>query len=115
MNSHITAGLVAILVAFAIGYGGYSLGQDSVLAEQARTREAINAAYEKARQGTADEISKLRPRVQVINQKVRETVRVEPVYRDCVHAPGVLDNINEALTGTRPAGGGSLPSTDTPK
>lgn len=91
---------------------GYQAGQDAVEAERFRLDEAVRLTREEAKKGTADAIAGLRPQIQVINQKVRETVRVEPVYRECVHPPGVLGDINRALVGPGPAGGGSVPRPD---
>lgn len=107
--------LVGIAVAGVLGgtaWVSYQAGRDAVVAEQAETRKLVSDALENARKGTADAIAGLRPQVQVINQKVRETVRVEPVYRECVHSPGVLDDINRALTGAGPTGGGRVPRPD---
>lgn len=115
MNAAIIGGLVVAAALAGTAWLGYEAGKDAVVAEQEQTRKAVADALENARKGTADAIAGLRPQVQVINQKVRETVRVEPVYRECVHAPGVLDDINRALTGTGPAGGERLPRADPPQ
>lgn len=89
----------------------YGAGADAERATNTKVLNAIQKTRDEAQLGAADAIAQLKPQIQVINQKVRETVRVERIYGDCVHAPGVLDDINRALGG-EPAGGGKLPPTD---
>lgn len=112
--ARMVAGAVLALVFASCMWWSYKAGRNAVIAEEVKTREAVSAALDNSRKGTADAIAELKPQVQIINQKVREVVRTVPVYRECVHAPGVLEDINRALTGG-PASGGLLPPVDPAK
>jgi len=92
----------------------FDAGKTHQKAQALLVAAAITETRDQARQGTADALATFKPNVQVINQKVRETVRVERVYSECVHPAGVLDDINRAL-GAGPAGGGKLPTPDAPR
>ncbi len=110
MNQVLVSVLASAGAALGLLWAGYEFGHAAADRAHLRTQEAENQAIENARKGTADAIAKLQPQVQVIQQKVRETVRVEPVYRDCVHPDRVLRDINQALQG--PRSGGSVPPAD---
>lgn len=101
--------LAAIVVWFAsligAGWCGYGLGSDRELATQAREDRAAALATESAASAAAHAISQIEVRNVTIKQAVETRIREVPVYRDCHHAPGVLDNINAALTGKSIAGG----------
>jgi hypothetical protein len=112
--ARLVLGAIMALVFAACMWGSYKAGRNAVIAEEVKTRTAITEALDNSRKGTADAIAELKPQVQIINQKVREVVRTVPVYRECVHAPGVLEDINRALTGG-PVGGGVLPPVDPAK
>jgi maleate cis-trans isomerase len=112
--------LLAILLAWGSTVGGagwwaYGLGKDHEIASQAREDKAADTAARVASDAAAKAISGIEVQRVEITQptitKVRETVR----YRECVHEPGVLRNINAALTGrAEPAGGGQLPAASAP-
>lgn len=115
MTPYLIVGLASAGAAAGLYWFGYQAGKDACVAEQARTQATITQVETNVQKGIADELAKIKPNTQVINQRVREVVRVEPVYRGCVHAPGVLGDINRALTGAEPAGGGSVPPADPPR
>lgn len=108
-----------VLLALVIAWGasvagaffyGQDIGRDGEIAGQAKINKAIEETREKAQQGAADEISKIKIVNTTIRQKAETVVRVEPQYVDCRHAPGMRDTINSAITGrTEPAGDGKLP------
>lgn len=88
----------------------YGAGRDSEKADQAEIDRARAETREAAQQGAAAAISQIEIKHTTIRQRVETQIREKPVYRDCRHEPGVLLDINEAITGRRePAGGSELP------
>lgn len=88
---------------------GQGIGKDGEIAAQAKLNKAITDTREAARLGAADEIAKIKVRHTTVQGRVETTIRDNPVYRDCVHSPGGLQLINEALTGrSGPTGGSEL-------
>jgi uncharacterized protein HemX len=105
------AGLVLWGASLAgVGWWAYGQGQDHEIATQVREDKVAAIATEAAARSAAHAISQIEVRNVTIKQAVETRIREVPVYRDCRHAPGVLDNINAALTGSQPAGGGVLPA-----
>ncbi|WP_374680440.1 hypothetical protein [Hydrocarboniphaga effusa] len=112
MNPYAIVGICALWAASLCGVGffSYGAGQDDVKAEQAEIDKAIADTREAAQQGAAAAISAIEIKHTTIRQRVETQIREKPVYRDCRHEPGVLLDINEAITGRRePAGGSELP------
>lgn len=110
--------LAAIVFWFAslvgVGWWGYGLGSDHELAIQKREDKAAAVATDAAASAAAHAISQIEVRNVTIKQAVETRIREVPVYRDCRHAAGVLDNINSALVGGQPAGGGVMPAASAP-
>jgi hypothetical protein len=92
---------------------GKELCEAKVLAEDAKAAEAVA----KAASATAAAIAAIKVTNVLVRQQVEREVRVEPVYRDCVHSPDGLRHVNDALAGrpSGPAGGDFLSPASAPK
>jgi hypothetical protein len=103
----------AVLVAVGAFFYGQEVGKDRALAKQKETADLVDAVFDKAQQGAADAIAKLKPRNVTIRQELEREIQTNTIYRDCrVPANGVR-LANEALTGRpEPAGGGELPRAE---
>lgn len=111
----ITAALLLwIASVLGAGWWAYGLGVDHELATQSREDKAAAVATEAAASAAAHAISQIEVRNVTIKQAVETRIREVPAYRDCRHAPGVLDNINAALTG-QPAGDRVMPAASAPQ
>jgi len=105
MTPYLIAG--AALISGAAGfYGGWTIKQGqwdaATLASQKASDDALKAA--------AEAIATRDVKHTTITQKViHETVEV-PVYRECSHAPSVLNDINAALS--QSADRSELPASD---
>ena len=104
-------GLAWALSLAGTGFWFYEAGRDSELATQYREETAAAKATKAATDAAASEISKIEVQRGQIIQPTITTVREVVRYRECKHDPGVLRNINAALTGEpeRP-GRGQLPA-----
>lgn len=118
MNPYAIIGAV-ILWGASIGgafFYGQGIGKDSQIAKESGIKDAIAETRAAAQLGAADAIAKIKVRNTTIQGRVETIVRDSPVYRDCLHDPDGLRNINEALGGrSRPASGGVVPGTDSAK
>lgn len=116
------AALAAVLLWVASTAASYfygeSVGADHEKVKQAEIKQAIEDTREKARQGAASEIAKIKVRNTTIQGKLREVVRDNPVYRDCQLDDAGLQLVNQALAGKSGGAGrdsgGSLPRTVSP-
>jgi dihydrodipicolinate reductase len=90
-------------------FAAYKIGQDVEYAAQAREDAAVALASNAAASAAAHAISKLEVQRVTITSKAQTVVREVPVYVDCKHPAGMLDNIN-AARGIAP-GGGKLPAS----
>ncbi len=108
--------LGAVIGVGALGgtaWKAYRLGQDSILAQEARDNQIRFETLQLAQQAAAEEIRKIEVRNVTIRQKVERETRIEPRYSECVNTDGVMQSINAALAGsTAPARGGELPRPD---
>jgi hypothetical protein len=109
--------MAAVLLCVAGTAGGFwygtTVGRDGQIAKQNAVDEAVKETRRIAMKGAADAISKIVVRNTTVQGRVETIVRDNPVYRDCVHGPDQLRNINEALTGRAgSAGGGGVPGAD---
>lgn len=112
-NPWVIVGIVAFYLASlgTAGYKGYQMGEDHVIAENAklvsvevRTRDAALAA-------TGEAISQIKVNNVTVRQKAETITRERVVYSDCKHDDDGLRLINEALTGqAQPAPVGQLPA-----
>jgi len=105
--------LGGVLLAVAAFFYGQEVGEDAALAKQKTIEDVAEAVYDKAQQGAADAIAKLKPRNVTIRQELEREIQTNTVYRECrVPATGVR-LANEALAGgAEPVGGGQLPGAD---
>lgn len=96
----ILAGVVgsAVLIG-CVGYQSYRLGQDSVIARQAREDQIRFETLQLAQQAAAEEIAKIEVKNVTIRQKLETEIREKPVYRDCESSEEILRLTNEAITG----------------
>lgn len=94
-----------------VGYKAYRLGEDHVVAEQAKTEVLIAKVKEEAQLGAAEAIAKIEVKHATIRQKTETITREVPVYSECRHDPVGLQLVNDALNSanTQPADKGELP------
>lgn len=118
IEARIAAYLVGLLL--LLGGGGYAgwtardwKAADDERAEK-RTQELILKTKADAALGTAEAIAKLEPKLVTLKERVTREVIEKPVYRECVHSPDGLRNINAALTAQpgNPFGDRSVPVPD---
>ena len=106
--------IVAILAALGLagvsGWKGYHLGQDSVIAAQAKEAVVIQKVQAAAALGAAQEISKIEVKHTTVRQQLETEIREKPIYRDCVVSERVLGFVNQAITGSEPVDPGGLPA-----
>lgn len=105
---------VAVLVSGMAYVKGRHDGNALSVAEDVRDQRVAVIAAESAASAAAGVVRQIRVQHTTIQQKVEREIQTRVEYRDCRHAPGVLDGINEALTGKRPepAAGGGVPAVD---
>lgn len=115
MNPYLIAA-VPLVAAFA-GAAGYVYGRtDGAALTQAQIAHAAQVeqrAIDAAAKAAAQAIAGIRVQNKTIQAKVEREIQTHTVYVECRHAPGVLDSINDALTGRangRPNAG--VPSVD---
>lgn len=113
MNPYaLLGGLLVWLATCGVAFHyGQTTKEDSILAQEQRdTRVA-----EIATKGAADAIAKIRVKHTTVNQALERTIQTETVYRECMHSPDGLRQLNEAITGkpspasSRPVPGASAP------
>lgn len=63
----------------------------------AAVQQAEDDTREKAMEGAAEAIAKIKVENRTIYAKVQKEVIEKPVYRDCAHDPETFQKINEAL------------------
>jgi hypothetical protein len=95
-------------------FQGKKAGANEVRAQVLTSQQIADAAAAKVADQAAEAISKIKVQNRTITQEVQREVLERVVYRECVHAPDVVQRINAALTGegAEPAGTGILPTTD---
>lgn len=91
------------LVATFAGAAGYVYGRSDgaalTEAQIAKAEQIEQRATDAAAKAAAQAIKGIRIQHQTIQAKVEREIQTHTVYADCRHAPGVLDSINQALTG----------------
>lgn len=88
------------------GWWSYGAGKNAEIARQESDEALMRQTREAAQQGAADAIATIK--VQNVTRKVETLVRTDVVYRDCVHADGVLQLLEQVRTGVDPAAKGKL-------
>lgn len=107
--------LASLGLAGAAGWEGYHLGQDSVIAAQAKQQKLVAQIRDAALAGAAEAISEIEVKRVTIRQLVDRQIIEKPVYRDCVNTPDGMRYINEARTGeSEPAPDRQLPALTVP-
>ncbi len=114
LNSAMPYFLAAALVVAGLSYvQGRRDGRELATAKDAREREVALIATEAAATAAAEAITRIKVENKTIQQRVEREIQTRVVYRDCGHAPGVRDAINEALTGRpKPAADRGMPAPD---
>lgn len=110
--------LAAVTATSLAGVGGYLMGRSDGKTIEAADRQSDEQLAAKvaaaAQTGAALAIAGIEIKHTTIRQRAEKEIRENTVYRnaECQHPAGVLRDINSALTGTEPAGGGQLPGAD---
>lgn len=78
---------------------GHTAGVNSEVNRQVEIKQAIEETRDKAQQGAAIEIAKIKIERTTVQGKLTTVVRESPVYVDCKHTDDGLRLINQALTG----------------
>jgi hypothetical protein len=105
--------LAAAVAGGAAGWLAYGLGQDAEIARRSESEARVLAAVARTQGIAAGAIAKAKVFHAPIRERIEHEVRTETVYRDCVATPGVLRDVNAALTGEPvPAGDGLVPPAD---
>jgi hypothetical protein len=104
------------VAAGALGGGSYWQGRQDgeakIVAQEAREREIAAVAVDAAMNASAQAISAIKVQHRTITQEVQREVAERVVYRECLHSPDGLRNINAAITGhaqPEPTGSGVVP------
>lgn len=120
MNPYLIVGLLVAAGVMTGGayYQGRQDGANQIEAQQKREGELSQKAADAATSAAATAISQIKIQHRTVQQEVQREVAERIVYRECLHSPDGLRNINAALTGraARPeaAGSGVLPGAGTP-
>jgi hypothetical protein len=109
--------LLGIVLAVGAMVGGAYMrglddGENKIVAQQAREDAIAQKAVDAAIGAAADAISKIKVQHRTVQQEVQREVAERVVYRECLHSPDGLRNINAALTGAASAsaaGSGVMP------
>lgn len=101
-----------------VGYKAYEMGQEHLLATQAKERTIEDRTRDAALAVTSEAIANIK----VINEHTTQRLATEtvekPVYRDCVNTDASFGLLNDALTapedrrGPEGAGDGIVPKAD---
>jgi hypothetical protein len=104
--------LAVALACVGIFGAGWSLGQDHIKADQADQAALIKATAAAVQLQTAEQIAAIRVVNQTVSGKVREVVRENVVYRDCLIEPALQRLLNAAREGKLEPGpeGGLMPT-----
>src|SRR5688572_25815180 len=99
-----------------VGWKSYRLGQDYVIAAQAKEQAAIQATVNAMIAAGAKEIAKIDVTNKTIIQKVQREVIEKPIYTDCRSGADSLQQFNTIVTGSSDSTGNSgVSETDSPK
>lgn len=112
--------IIAVFVAALVGGGYYQGrvdGENKAVAEQSKEDKLVEKVRADAMAGAADAISKIEIKQTTIQGRLQKEIVNNVVYRDCVHSPDGLRNLNDALTnvdGPGSSGSGIVPSASAP-
>lgn len=92
----------------AVGYKAYHVGQDALIAAQAKEDAKTAEVRQEVLDFVAEKLAEMKVEHQTIRQKTEVITREVPVYRDCQHDDVAFGLLNDALTppDRRGAGGG---------
>ncbi len=101
-EARLAAYLLALLALLGGGgYAGWTARDWKAAADERaekRTQDMILKTKADAAMGAAEAIAKLEPKLVTLKERVTREVIEKPVYRECVHSPDGLRDINAALT-----------------
>jgi hypothetical protein len=108
--------LAALAALGLVGWKGYRLGQDSIIASQAKEQAAIQRTVDAMVAAGAKEVVRVYGRNKPVIQTVPHRT-VERVYVDCKSDPSLMHDFNALVSGSapEPAGGSKLPPADPAK
>lgn len=92
----------ATVLAGTAYFKGRADGKELQAARCLRDEQIGARAAESAASAAARAISNIRVENRTVQARFEREIQTRIEYRDCVHAPGVRDTLNEALTGRRP-------------
>lgn len=103
LNAALPYFVAAALVACGVAYvKGRTDGKAIQAAKCLRDEQIAARAADSAASAAAAAITRIKVENKTIQQRVEREIQTRVEYRDCRHAPGVLADINEAITGRRP-------------
>lgn len=99
-----------------VGHKAYNLGQEHLIATQAKERSIEDRTRTAALQATADEIAKIKVVNEYKTQRLATETVEKPVYRDCINTDASFGLLNDSLTApedrTKGASDSSVPQAD---
>lgn len=114
----LAAGLVVLAALLAgTAYTSFNLGSSLKQGEWDAQVVARKSGEDAALKAAAEAIAKIEVKSEQIIQPLRTEIRTNTVYRDCLHSPDSVRNLNFLITGTGPelAASGGMPSTKRPR
>lgn len=100
MNSWLVKGAAAIGVAAVFVGLGFTAGANATLATQAKNTALIQKAADEVEQRTAKRIADIRVVNRTIQGELREVIRENVVYRDCVLDDATRGLLDAARSGS---------------
>lgn len=93
--------LISVTTGVLLGtlYLGHRLGSTQEREKHQAEQKARQEGQDKALIAAAKAIAKIEVKSETIKQDVIREIRTVPVYRDCVHSPDGVRNINSLITG----------------
>jgi outer membrane murein-binding lipoprotein Lpp len=104
-----------VLVLAAAGIKGYRMGEASSDAKHMAAEVAGRDAQDKTLRAAAQALQAMAPAQAKIIERVTHATVEKTVYRDCVNDPGVVRDINAALTNSEPAGDQPMSAASAPR
>lgn len=110
MNAWLVKGAAAVFAAASLVGVGYKFGRDAVIASQAKAAEERRALAAEIETRVAQRIADIRVTRTTVQGEVREIIRENTVYRDCVLDDATRRLLDAARDGRAPgADRGSMP------
>lgn len=97
------AGVLSVAAVAGIYAVGYRAGHNGATATEAAQERLLRELADEVDARTAARVAAIRVVNRTINGQVREIVRENTVYRDCVLDPGTISVLDAARRGEAPA------------